>query len=55
LNSSGRGRFNKLNAQVTDWDVIILNIFISTISESDLQRYGFGVNNIKILEKMISD
>ncbi len=54
MNSSGRGRSNKLNTQTADWDTIILNIFINTIFESDLQPHSFGVNNIGMLEKMVS-
>ena len=54
LNNPGRGYFNKLNVQTADWDVIVLNIFINTISESDLQRYGLRVNNMGILKKMVS-
>jgi len=54
LNSSGRGRSNKLNIQAADWDTIILNIFINIISKSDLQRYDLRINNMGMLEKMIS-
>ena len=54
MNSSGRERSNKLNIQTADWDAIILNIFTSIISESDLQRYNLGVNNMGMLEKMVS-
>ncbi len=54
LNSLGRGRSNKLNTQIADWDIITLNIFISIISESDVQRYDLKINNIEILEKMVS-
>ncbi len=54
MNSPGRGRFNKSNIQTTDWDIILLNTFINTISDSDLQRYGLGVNNMGMLEKMVS-
>src|SRR6266498_3066819 len=55
LNSPDRGRFNKLNIQTADWDAIILNIFTSIISESDLQRYSLRINNMGILEKMVSN
>src|SRR6266536_482306 len=55
LNSPGRGRSNKLNTQAVNWDTIILNIFISTISESDLQRHDLKINNMKMLEKIISN
>ncbi len=55
MNSSGRERSNKLNIQTADWDAIILNIFTSIISESDLQRYSLRINNMGILEKMVSN
>ena len=54
LNSPGRGRFNKLNTQTADWDIIISNTSTNTISKSDLQHHGLGVNNIRILEKIVS-
>ncbi len=54
MNSPDRGRSNKLNIQTTDWDIIILNTFINIISESDLQRYYLRINNIGILEKIVS-
>ncbi len=54
MNSPGREHSNKLNIQIADWDTITSNTSISTISESDLQRYGLGINNIEMLEKMVS-
>ncbi len=54
MNSPGRGRSNKSNTETADWDAITSNTSINTISESDLQRYGLGVNNMGILEKMVS-
>ncbi len=55
MNSPSRGRFNKLNTQTTDWDTIISNTSINTISESDLQRHNLEINNIRMLEKIISN
>ena len=54
MNSPDRGRSNKLNIQTTDWDIIILNTFINIIFESDLQRYCLRINNIGILERIVS-
>ncbi len=54
LNSPNRGRSNKPNSQTTDLDAITSNTSINTISKSDLQRYCLGVNNMEILEKMVS-
>ena len=54
MNSPGRGRFNKLNTQTADWDIIISNTSTNTISKSDLQRHNLRINNIEILEKMVS-
>ncbi len=54
LNSSGRGRSNKPHTLTADWDAITSNTFINIIFESDLQRHSLGVNNMGILEKMVS-
>ena len=54
MNSPDRGRSNKLNTQTADWDAIISNTSTSTISESDLQRHDLGINNMGILEKIVS-
>ncbi len=55
LNSPDRGRSNKSNTQTADQNTIILNTFINIISESDLQRHNLEINNIGILEKIISN